>query len=319
MGLALFVIADQVFHTLGRRQVEHVILRFTFLILRTSNLCTMSFSQLFEHDQQFMRLVRRETDVDLVTAALEIARDGQGDIAFEPTRLRLQKSIARLTHPVTQAGSDVEEIKLLVRHMTEELNLRGDEDCFSEPEASYLNCVLETGRGIPISLSLVYLYVANELGIPLEPISAPSHFLTRLPTESGNLYIDAFDDGRIMDEAECVAWLGGITELPAEEIRRSLKPVDERTIMIRMLNNLKALFGNNEMWVSAWRVQCRLSMLIPGSYRERRDHAILTLRAGRAGEAIDLLERCLTVCPADERPVLTQHLTQAKREVPYCN
>mgnify|MGYP002630962343 CR=1 FL=1 len=266
-----------------------------------------------------MRLVRRETDVDLVTAALEIARDGQTDLSFEPTRRLLQRSIARLTHPVTQAGSDLEELKLLIRHMTEELNLRGDEECFSEPDASYLNRVLETGRGIPISLSLVYLKVANELGIPLEPIAAPSHFLTRLQTDSGNLYVDAFDNGRIMDEAECLAWLHGITELPVAEIRTSFKPVDERTILIRMLNNLKTLFGNREMWISAWRVQCRLSMLIPGSYRERRDHAILTLRAGRPGEAMDLLENCLSVCPADERPVLSQHLTQAKREVPNCN
>ena len=279
----------------------------------------MSFSHLFEHDQQFMRLVRRETDVDLVTAALEIARDGQNDLSFEPTRSRLQKSIARLTHPVTQAGSDVEELKLLIRHMTEELNLRGDDDCFAEPETSYLNRVLETGRGIPISLSLVYLNVANELGIPLEPIAAPSHFLTRLQTDTGHLYIDAFDQGRIMDETECVTWLHEMTELPVVEIRRSLKPVDERTILIRMLNNLKALFGSRELWVSAWRVQCRLSMLIPGSYRERRDHAILTLRAGRPGEAISLLERCLAVCPSDERPVITQHLTQAKRDVPNCN
>ena len=279
----------------------------------------MSFSHLFERDQQFMRLVRRETDVDLVTAALEIARDGQHGLSFEPTRSRLQKSIARLTHPVTQAGSDVEELKLLIRHMTEELNLRGDDDCFAEPETSYLNRVLETGRGIPISLSLVYLNVANELGIPLEPIAAPSHFLTRLQTDTGHLYVDAFDQGRIMDEAECVTWLQKMTELPIPEIRRSLKPVDERTILIRMLNNLKALFGSRELWVSAWRVQCRLSMLIPGSYRERRDHAILTLRAGRPGEAMDLLERCLAVCPADERPVISQHLTQAKREVPNCN
>lgn len=266
-----------------------------------------------------MRLVRRETDVDLVTAALEIARDGQSDLKFEPTRNRLQRSIARLTHPVTQAGSDVEELKLLICHMTEELNLRGDEDCYAEPETSYLNRVLETGRGIPISLSLVYLNVANELGIPLEPIAAPSHFLTRLQTDSGNLYIDAFDQGRIMEEQECLAWLHGITERPISELRRSLKRVDERTIMIRMLNNLKGLFGNREMWVSAWRVQCRLSMLVPGSYRERRDQAILTLRAGRPGEAMELLERCLSVCPVDERPVLSQHLVLAKRQVPDCN
>ena len=77
--------------------------------------------------------------------------------------------------------------------------------------------MLETGRGIPISLSFVYLNVANELGIPLEPIAAPSHFLTRLQTDSGNLYVDAFDNGRIMDEPECLEWLHGITELPVAE------------------------------------------------------------------------------------------------------
>jgi len=279
----------------------------------------MSFRNTFQDDLQFMRLVRRESDVDLVTAALEIARDAQHDLNFEPTQHRIRKSIARLTHPVAQAGSDVEELKLVIRHMTEELNLRGDDDCFYEPEASYLNRVLETGRGIPISLSLVYLTVANELGIPLEAISAPQHFITRLQTDSGNLYIDAFDQGRIMDEAECLTWLREKTELSTSELRRSLKRADERTIIIRMLNNLKSVFGNREQWVPAWRVQHRLSMLIPGSYRERRDHAILTLRAGRPGEAIDMLERCLAVCPSDERPILTQHLTQAKRELPNSN
>jgi len=279
----------------------------------------MSYTHLFEHDQQFMRLVRRETDVDFVTAALEIARDGQHDLDFGPTRSCLQRSIARLTHPVTQAGSDLEELKMLVRHMTEELNLHGDDDCLQDPEASYINKVLETGRGIPISLSLVYLNVANELGIPLEPIAAPQHFLTRLPTDAGNLYVDAFNHGRIMDEAECIAWLREITELPVSEIRRTLKPVDERTMMIRMLNNLKAVFGNRELWVSAWRVQSRLTMLIPSSYRERRDHAILTLRAGRPGEAIDLLKRCLAACPAEERPILTQYQTQAEKLLPMCN
>ena len=279
----------------------------------------MSFLPSLEHDVQFMRLVRRETDVDLVTAALEIARDAQSDLDFEPSLMRLKKSVASLTHPVTQAGSDLEELKLLIRYMTEELNLHGDEDCFDGPESSYLNRVLESGRGIPISLSLIYLSVANDLGIPLEPIAAPAHFLTRLPTDHGNLYVDAFDDGRIMDEEECIAWLHDLTELPIPEIRRTLKPVDERSIMVRMLNNLKSVFGNQENWCPAWRVQQRLALLVPGSYRERRDLAILSLRAGRSGEAIDLLERCIQVCPPEERPMLQQHLKLAERQAPMWN
>ena len=65
----------------------------------------MSYRQRFEHDQQFLRLVRRETDVDLVTAALEIARDGQADLMFEPTRVRLQRSVARLTCAESTPGT----------------------------------------------------------------------------------------------------------------------------------------------------------------------------------------------------------------------
>ncbi|MCA9062446.1 MAG: tetratricopeptide repeat protein [Planctomycetaceae bacterium] len=279
----------------------------------------MTVTHPFEHDVQFMRLVRRESDVDLIVAALELARDGQPDLDFAPVKRQLRQIVARLTHPITQAGSDVEELKQLVRFMTDELNLHGDEDCYSEAQASYLNCVLQTGRGIPISLSLIYLAVANELGIPLEPIAAPAHFLTRLQTDHGDLYIDAFGGGRIMDEAECVEWLHDVTELPVTEIRRNLRPVDERTIVLRMLNNLKSLFGNRRQWGAAWRVQSRISMLVPGSYREKRDLAMLAMRAGRAGEALNLLERCLAVCPAEDRQVLQSHRDQAAREIPQWN
>ncbi len=280
---------------------------------------TMSFIENFSEDVQFLRLVRRESDVDLVTAALEIAKDGQKDLQFAPVRETLQRAVSRLTHPVTQAGSDLEELKLLVRYMTEELGLHGDPSYLKDPGSHYLNCVLETGRGIPISLSLLYLHVANELGIPLQPISTPARFLTRLQTDSGNLYVDAFDQGRILNEAECISLIREITGSSPAEIRRHLRPTDDRSIVIRMLQNLKTVYGSQEQWTAAWRVQCRLKMLIPGSWRERRDHAILTLRSGRYGEAIALLEQGLSVCPLEDRPFLENHLQQAKRLLPECN
>jgi regulator of sirC expression with transglutaminase-like and TPR domain len=267
----------------------------------------MSFIENFSGDVQFLRLVRRETDVDLVTAALELAKDEQKDLQFEPVRETLQRAVSRLTHPVTQAGSDLEELKLLVRYMTEELGLHGDPAYLKDPGSHYLNYVLATGRGIPISLSLLYLHVANELGIPLQPISTPARFLTRLQTDSGNLYVDAFDRGRILNEVECIALIREITGATAAEIRRHLRPTDDRSI------------GSQEQWTAAWRVQCRLKMLIPGSWRERRDHAILTLRSGRYGEAIELLEQGLSVCPLVDRPFLENHLQQAKRLLPECN
>ncbi|MEN9557606.1 MAG: hypothetical protein RLZZ232_3892 [Planctomycetota bacterium] len=279
----------------------------------------MSLVENFSRDEQFLRLVRRETDVDLVTAALEIARDRQPDLQFGPVRDLLQRAVSRLTHPVTQAGSDLEELKLLVRYMTEELGLHGEAAYLSDPASHYLHHVLETGRGIPISLSVLYLYVANELGIPLQPISTPARFLTRLQTDAGNLYVDAFDQGRILTEPECIGLIRAITGAPVSEVRRFLRPADERSIVIRMLQNLKTVYGSQEQWGPAWRVQCRLKMLLPASWRERRDHAILTLRSGRVGQAIALLQQGLSDCPAEDRLFLENHLQQAKRMLPECN
>jgi regulator of sirC expression with transglutaminase-like and TPR domain len=275
--------------------------------------------QQFEKDEQFMRLVRREGDIDLVTAALEIARDGQPDLEFEPTLTKIRKAVSELTRPIAMADDEVSELNLLVEYLTEELNLHGHNDSFDSAECSYLNCVMESGRGIPISLSVIYMAVANELGIPLIGVAAPSHFLTQLQTDREVLYVDAFRRGHIMNERECVQWLHELTELPMAEIWPTLKPTNERRIMVRMLNNLKAVFGNNDEWASAWRVQQRLALLSPGSYREKRDLAILSLRAGRGGEAVTQLESCIAVCSPEERPQLQQYLREAVKEAPRYN
>lgn len=279
----------------------------------------MSAIQSFSDDAQFLRLVRREADVDLVVAALEIARDEQPELDFSPTLEVLRSSVATLTRSVALAGDEMGELNLLIEHLTNELNLRGDHLCYEESQASYLNCVLESGRGLPITLSVIYMAVASELGIPLEGIAAPSHFLTRLNSDAGVIYIDPFRRGLVMDEVDCVEWLHEVTELPTADIYPTLKPVSDRGIIIRMLNNLKTLFGAREQWTSAWRVQRRLALLKPGSWRERRDLAILTLRAGRPGEASRLLEQCVNVCTVQERPVLQHHLREAKKLIPQFN
>jgi len=279
----------------------------------------MSATCSFQDDAQFLRLVRREADVDLVVAALEIARDQQPDLDFAATLATIRSSVASLTRSVAMAGNDINELNLLINHLTTDLNLRGDDQCFDESQASYLNCVLESGRGLPITLSVIYMAIASELGIPLEGIAAPSHFLTRLNSDAGIVYVDPFRQGLMMDEVECVEWLHEITELPTAEIYPTLRPVSERAIIIRMLNNLKTLFGSRDQWTAAWKVQRRLALLKPGSWRERRDLAILTLRAGRPGEAAILLEDCIRVCTIPERPVLQHHLRQAQQLIPQFN
>ena len=284
-----------------------------------SAVCSMSALQQFEKDEQFMRLVRRERDVDLVVAGLEIARDEQPDLNFEPTLTRIRTPVSELTRPIALAGDETSKLKLLIQYLTDELNLHGHYESFDSAESSYLNRVVETGRGVPISLSVIYMAIANELGIPLVGVAAPSHFLTQLQTDYGVVYVDPFRSGHVMDEAECIEWLHDLTELPISEIRPTLRPASERRIILRVLNNLKAFYGGREKWRAAWKVQQRLAVLCPGSYREKRDLAILSLRAGRAGAAITHLEDCIAVCTPEERQVLQQHLKEAHKEAPRYN
>lgn len=279
----------------------------------------MSALQQFEKDEQFMRLVRRESDADLVVAALEISRDEQPNLDFEPTLRRIRTAVSDLTRPIAMARNDMAELQLLIEYLTSELNLHGHDDSYDSAESSYLNRVLETGRGIPISLSVVYMAIANELGIPLIGIGAPSHFLTQLETDREVLYVDAFRGGHVMETNECVQWLHELTELPTAEVRQMLKPTTPRNIIARMLNNLKTLFGLNEQWQRAMKVQTRLTLLNPGSYREKRDLAIITLRAGQPGAAITQLEQCLSICSPEEQPFLQQQLKAARQQAPTWN
>ena len=77
-----------------------------------------------------MRLVRRETDVDLVIAALEISRDAQPDLDFEPTLQRIRTAVSELTRPIALAGDEVAELNLLIEYLTDQLNLHGHDDSY---------------------------------------------------------------------------------------------------------------------------------------------------------------------------------------------
>ena len=204
-------------------------------------------------------------------------------------------------------------LKELSRCLSGTHGLHGDREAFQRAESSYINRVIETGVGIPITLSLVYVAVAQQAGVDLEGVAAPMHFLTRLETIEGPLFVDAFHQGDVLSYDECCTWLESLSGLDFDQIESSLEPAHPREIVIRMLNNLKALQVKQEQWNQVWHVQRRLAALHPGAYDHRRDLALIALKSNHPGQAIDLLEGCLKSCPPDDTPVLQGHLLAAER------
>ena len=273
----------------------------------------------YSADQEFSKLLLRDSDVELTLVALEIARDANPNLRFEDTLNWIAARIEELAGHAAGAWSETDTLRALSTLLADEHGLCGDEAAYQLAESSYLPDVIARKRGIPISLSILYMAVARGIGIELKGVAAPQHFLTRFDGVEGPVFLDPFVGGRLMDREECLHFLHEVTSMPESELKPCLKPADVRAIVIRMLNNLKVLHAKHENWPAAWLVQERLVALKPTCYEERRDLALIALKAERTQEAIDLLEDCLAECQQDQHTILEQHLDEAKRQLAKWN
>src|SRR5690606_36231878 len=159
-------------------------------------------------------------------------------------------------------------------HPYNERAYRGKQYASYYPRNSYLNEVLTRPLGNPISLALVQMEVSQRLGLPLEGIAFPGHFLVRLPVEEGVLIMDPFNGGRPLgvDELRERARtnLGG--ETPDDEVlAQILNPAPHRAILIRMLRNLHGVYVEREEWDRAARSADRILKLAPDQADAVRD------------------------------------------------
>lgn len=273
----------------------------------------MDFLQDFAADTEFTRLLGRQDDqVDLTTAALELARDAYPSLDFQPVYNWIGRCAGELQAPLAGAATDEHILEALAECLAGRHGITGSPEIFESADGSFLNKVIEQKTGIPISLSVLYMAVADQAGISLKGVGAPGHFLTRYETLDAPLFVDAFAGGRVLTFDECAERLEETQGVERKRARRALEAVGPRLIIIRMLNNLKTLYAKQEDWQPCWRVQHRLLALQPADYGERRDWAVISLRAGRETGALEMLEACLKTCPAEEREFLERQIAAAR-------
>lgn len=269
----------------------------------------------FTADAQFSKLLARRADIDLTLAALELARDHAPRLEFDATLAWIESRVHELQRDVAAARSSETALKLLADCLSTRHGLQGDDEAYNSADSSFLNRVIETRRGLPITLSLIYIAVGSRLGLDVYAISSPAHFLVGCQVPEQTLFLDAFSGGRLLDRDQTLSWLAKLTGWRKTQVNRSLVPASPRHVVVRMLNNLKRLFSFQENWDSAWHVQERLSALHPGLYDQHRDLAVLALKTGRVTCAYDLLGDCLKRGPEAERDTLRQLWQQARSQI----
>jgi regulator of sirC expression with transglutaminase-like and TPR domain len=267
-----------------------------------------------ERAWEFLRTARDE-DIPLVWAALTIARDEYPDLDIAAYERRIAEWGDRLRG--AGAGDPIQGLRALNALLFDELGMSGNQQDYYDPRNSYLNEVLDRRLGIPISLGVVQMDVAQRAGLPLQGVSFPGHFLVSLPLDDGLLVLDPFSRGRSIDVQELKTRARphvGDRYIHDEQLSELLAPASKRAILARMLRNLKALYVEKEDWARALRCVDRLITLDPSQPEERRDRGLLYLRVGHVAAAREDLTAYLSqVPPPNDAPKVRDLMLQAAR------
>ncbi|VXB18898.1 conserved hypothetical protein [Luteimonas sp. 9C] len=224
-----------------------------------------------------------DTSMPLFACALLIARDDYPALDIARCDAALQTHAHHLRIEVDAIGPTPLKMQAINRHLFEEIGYAGNHDAYYDPRNSYLNRVIERRLGNPIMLAVVQMEVARRLGVALDGISFPGHFLVRLPVDDGMLVMDPFNGGLPLDlEALRARAAPHVEGGPPDDdtLARLLYPATTRTMLMRMLRNLHGSYAQADDWVRAVRCADRLLSLSPDAPDALRDRGLGYLALG---------------------------------------
>jgi len=267
----------------------------------------------------FLAEVRRpEQELNLAKACLLVAAEEYPQLPVEAYLGRLDELSEQVRDRLSDETAPLVVLGELTKLLYEKEGFKGNAQAYYDPRNSFLNDVLDRGLGIPLTLGIVLLEVGWRLGLPLEGVGFPRHFVVRFQGEGLNLLIDAFDGGELHFEDRAQDLLdrvyGGTVRMRAAFLQTATK----RDMLVRLLTNLKGLYLNAHDDARSLGAVERLLMLSPTAVGELRDRGILLARAGRSAEAVEQLEEYLDYAPrAQDGARIRSLLERLKRgEIP---
>jgi regulator of sirC expression with transglutaminase-like and TPR domain len=244
-----------------------------------------------------------DDELPLLDTALLIARDEYPDLDAAGYTAQVETYAAALRPQLDRDLDLPARLTAINKYLFDELGFAGNNVQYDDPRNSYLNEVVDRKLGIPISLAVIQIEVTRRLGMPLDGISFPGHFLVRLPVDDGILVLDPYNKGRPVSAEElrerASPHLGG--QAPDDQqLLQILAPATHRMILMRMLRNLKGLYLEKGDWERVARSADRLLKLSPGTAEAHRDRGLAYRELGYAKGAREDLARYLQLLPEAE-------------------
>lgn len=244
-------------------------------------------------------LERPEDSICLAEAALLVAEGQYPGLAVDDYLARIDGFARELRERLGDDAGYTERLGALNQYLFQELGFAPDTDNYYDPRNSFLNEVLERRRGIPLSLSIVYIAVGRRLGLDLRGVSFPGHFLVKCPVDGGMVVLDPYHGGASLSLEDLQKRLrevrgGEVSRAIVSEMLVSAAP---REVMVRMLRNLKSIYLKAEQLNDALAVLEWLVPLAPGDHEEVRDRGVVYQELECFRAALSDFERYIALEP----------------------
>lgn len=269
----------------------------------------------------FAALVGDDDQLPLLEAAASIAQDEYPDLDVQQVLGDVDQLLARLRRRLSADAPPLQRLRALNQFFFRDLGFGGNVNHYHDPDNSHLNVVMRTRRGIPITLAVLWLELAQGMGLSARGVNFPGHFMVKVNLPRGQVVIDPFT-GQSLSREDLAERLepykrrNGLVDDFDVPVGLYLQSATPRDILARMLRNLKDIHTTHEDWPRLIQVLDRLIVLLPDAHAEYRDRGLAWAEKGEARRAVEDLEHYLAHADdALDIDAVTQRVRDLRREL----
>ena len=263
-----------------------------------------------------------DEDISLAEAALLIAGHGYPDLNVAAYLSRIEELAYMLRLRIDEDDSIPDRISALNQFLFGELGFAAASDDYYDPRNSFLNEVLERRTGIPITLSVIYMELGRKVGLPLQGVSFPGHFLVKCAVPEGAVVLDPYSGGISLGLPDLQKRL---REVQGGEVSRAivaelLVSASNKEIIVRLLRNLKAIYLREQKLDKALPIMNWIIATMPEQTPELRDRGMIYQELECPRAALTDFETYVQLSPgSDDAGDIRERIIELRKEVARLN
>ena len=248
--------------------------------------------------EYFASLVQSDAEFPLLETAISLAQDEYPDLDVQRVLGEVDQLLARLKRRVPVDAVPLQKLRAVNQFFFRDLSFRSNVNNYYDPDNSYVNVVLRTRCAIPISLAVLWLELAQGMGLSARGVGFPGHFMVKVNLPKGQVVIDPLDGQslsreQLAERLEPFRRRSGLVDEFEVPLGLYLQSSPPRDIVARMLRNLKEIHRTQADWQRLVAVQDRLIVLLPQNWAEYRDRGLAHAELGHSSQAVADLESYL--------------------------